>query len=576
MTLLANATPDTALTPPPGDAAADSPASEAQPSGDAVHVARATGVLTLGNIGSRALGMAREIVLTNLFGASAAVDAFYVATIVPKTLYDLLIAGHVNSAIIPVLSEITARDGQAALWRVVSSLTSLLTAILAVLTLALTAFAPQVVALVGSGYDSPTLALAADLLRLTAPALLLLGLFAIFSGALYALRAFTWPALAGVIFNAAIVVVMLTLTPPLTVQTERDGLLIALAPGRPTSAVTAAAIGWLIGALAQLVLQFPGMRGARLRLRFDWTSPVIRQIALLYLPVMGSLILDTLVVRTFSYNLASQTIEGALGYMNWATTLIQFPQGLVATAISIAILPTLSRQVALARAPEATGERDADYKNILGLGLRLAITLIIPAAIGLFVLSMPIVRLLFEHGEFTAVDTNITVDALRLYLIGLPFAAVDLLLVYAFYARQDTLTPALIGVASLIVYMIVALALLPSIGLFSLMVADSVKHIVHAALSAVILSRRIGGYGAQRIPLTLIKTGIAAGLMGAVALLVEPVLEGVFAGGGTIREGLLVIAAGGLSMLVFFGAAYALRIEEFGWFIRSIRRRMNP
>ncbi|MCS7072545.1 MAG: hypothetical protein NZM00_13645, partial [Anaerolinea sp.] len=297
-------------------------------------------------------------------------------------------------------------------------------------------------------------------------------------------------------------------------------------------------------------------------------------IGLLYLPVMGSLILDTLVVRTFSYNLASQTIEGALGYMNWATTLIQFPQGLVATAISIAILPTLSRQVALARAADAAGS-EVDYKNILGLGLRLAITLIIPATIGLFVLAVPIVRLLFEHGEFTAADTVITVDALRLYLIGLPFAAVDLLLVYAFYARQDTLTPALIGVASLIVYMIAALALLPVIGLFSLMVADSVKHVVHALLSAVILGRRIGGYGAQRITLTLVKTGVAAGLMGAAALLLEPVFERLFAGGGTIREGLLVIAASGSSALIFFAAAYILRIQEFGWFMRSLRQRLN-
>lgn len=570
---MANAKPETA--PALLATAADSPDRPTDPPvEETAHVARATGILTLGNIGSRVLGMAREIALTNLFGASAAVDAFYVATIIPKTLYDLLIAGHVNSAIIPVLSEITARDGQAALWRVVSSLASLMTALLAALTLALVAFAPQVVALVGSGYNTPTLALAADLLRLTAPALLLLGLFAIFSGALYALRAFTWPALAGVVFNGAIVVVMLTLTPPLTVLIERSGPLIVLIPGRPLSAVTAAALGWLIGALAQLLLQLPGMRGARLRLRFDWASPAIRQIALLYLPVMGSLILDTLVVRTFSYNLASQTIEGALGYMNWATTLIQFPQGLVATAISIAILPTLSRQVALARAADAV-EGEAEYKNILGLGLRLAITLIIPATIGLFVLAVPIVRLLFEHGEFTAADTLITVDALRLYLIGLPFAAVDLLLVYAFYARQDTLTPALIGVASLIVYMIAALALLPIIGLFSLMVADSVKHIVHALLSAVILKRRIGSYGAQRIMLTLVKTGIAAGLMGATALLLEPILERIFAGGGTIREGLLVIAASGSSALIFFGAAYLLRIEEFGWFVRSLRQRLN-
>ena len=98
-------------------------------------VARATGVLALGNVASRVLGLAREIMLTNLFGVSAAIDAFNVATIVPKALYDLLIAGHVNSAIIPVLSEIVAIEGREALWKLVSVLLSLVTFILALLVL---------------------------------------------------------------------------------------------------------------------------------------------------------------------------------------------------------------------------------------------------------------------------------------------------------------------------------------------------------------------------------------------------------------------------------------------------------
>ncbi|PJF25133.1 MAG: murein biosynthesis integral membrane protein MurJ, partial [Phototrophicales bacterium] len=133
-------------------------------------VARATGVVALGNIASRVLGMAREIALTNLFGASRATDAFYVAVIVPKTLYDLLIAGHVNSAIIPVLSEVAERDGKAALWRVVSILLTLMSVILSALVLLLYVFAPTAIALVSGGADVGKQALAVDLLRLTAPA----------------------------------------------------------------------------------------------------------------------------------------------------------------------------------------------------------------------------------------------------------------------------------------------------------------------------------------------------------------------------------------------------------------------
>ena len=164
-------------------------------------VARATGVLALGSIASRVLGMARDVALTNLFGASRATDAFIAATLVPTTLYDLLIGGHVNGAIIPVLSDVVTKDGKKALWQLVSVLISLVTVVVTLLVLVLILFAPQVVMLVGSGYDSATQTLATELLRLTAPALIFLSLFAVLSGTLYALRSFTLPALAGARFQ---------------------------------------------------------------------------------------------------------------------------------------------------------------------------------------------------------------------------------------------------------------------------------------------------------------------------------------------------------------------------------------
>ncbi|MBK9747403.1 MAG: murein biosynthesis integral membrane protein MurJ [Chloroflexi bacterium] len=527
-------------------------------------VAKATGILALGNVGSRVLGLAREIVLTNLFGASRAMDAFNYAIIVPKTLYDLLIAGHVNSAIIPVLSEVVTRDGQKALWQLVSILVSLVALIIAALVLLLEVFAPQVIIVVSGGSDPATQALAADVLRSVSPALIFLSLFAVLSGTLYALREFTLPALAGILFNASIVFGTLIFAPPLQAVLRSSG--IGWLMTRPAEGIRAAAYGWLIGALVQFLRQLPGMRGVQFRINFNWRHPAVKQIALLYAPVMFSLVLDTF-VRTFSYNLASQTGVGSVSYMNWATTLIQFPQGLVATAISIAILPTLARQSVLTE--------DLGFKNTLGLGLRLAITLILPATLGLFVLGTPIVRLLFEHGAFTAADTQITVHALRLYLIGLPFAAIDLLLVYAFYAQQDTLTPAVIGFGSLVWYMLVAVLLLPTFGLFSLMIADSAKHIMHALVSAFILWRRLKGFGDQRLFRTLLKTGAAALLMSAVALVIEPFGERMIGTSGAIREAVLVIAAGGVSGAVFLGAAFVLRIEELSWLWASVRRRLR-
>lgn len=534
-------------------------------------LAGASGILALGNICSRVLGLAREIVLTYLFGASGAVDALQVAIIVPKAIYDLLIGGHINGAFVPVLSDVITTRGKAELWSVVSALISLVVAMLALLVLLLELFAPQIVPLVAPGADIGTQRLAVDLLRLTAPALIFMSLFAVFSGALFALRSFTLPAFAGVVFNACIVLVTLALAPSLALipQLEAGSLLEPFLVGRPSGGIIVVAAGWLVGAVAQMLLQMPGLRLRRLRPSVNWRHPALSSIGLLYIPVMLSLIMDTLIIRPFSYNLASQTIEGGIAIMNWATTLVQFPQGLVATAISVAILPTLARQSA-----EMTAAAQRAFKDTLGLGLRLAATLILPAATGLFVLAVPIIALLFENGAFLAADTAITAAALRLYLIGLPFAALDLLLVYAFYARKDTLTPALVGIVSLICYLAAALLLFERFGLFSLMIADSVKHFAHASISGLLLWRRLDGFGSQRLARTGLKSALASLIMAGFAVVTLPALTQWIGTASVLREGALVGIGALLYGGVFLLGARALKIQELSWLLKLLRERL--
>ncbi|MCU0513747.1 MAG: murein biosynthesis integral membrane protein MurJ [Anaerolineae bacterium] len=571
MKVNAPAPPDDTPAParPPAAPAASPESRQAETN---ARVAGATAILAAGNILSRALGLMRETVMTYFFGATAAVDAYQVAVIIPKAIYDLLIGGHINGAIVPVLSEIVTLKGRTELWRVVSLLLSLAAVALALLVLLLQVFALPLVQLTAGGADAATLALAAELLRLTAPALVFMGLFAVLSGTLYALKKFTLPALAGLVFNGCIVAFTMLFAPPLRPTLAPGFTLEPLAPlvlWRDPQGVTAVAAGWLVGALAQMLLQLPALRGSHLRFSLHWRHPAFRSIALLYAPVMFSLVMDTLIIRPFSYNLASQTGSGSIAYMNWATTLIQFPQGLVATAISVAILPTLAGQAALVSA-----EHRRAFKDTLGLGLRLATTLIVPATAGLFLLANPIIALLFEHGAFTVADTNITALALRLYLVGLPFAAIDLLLVYAFYARKDTLTPALVGILSLAVYMVVAVALLPHYGLFSLMIADSLKHIVHALVAAVLLRQRLQGFARQRLIVTALKALAAAAGMMAAGMLLLPLLTALIGTQGLLREALLVLAAGGVCVVVFVALALWLRIEEFTWALRLVRGRL--
>ena len=465
---------------PPSTTDGDISAQDEEQERTAAQVAGASGILALGNICSRVLGLMRETVLTYLFGASGAVDAFQIAIIVPKSIYDLLIGGHINGAIVPVLSEIIVLRGREELWRVVPILISLVTAALALLVLVIEIFASQIVMAVASGADAATVRLATEMLRMTAPALIFMSLFAVFSGTLFALRSFALPAFAGVVLNVCTVLITLALAPSLALQPNLHATAtpFPFLLARPASGIMVVALGWLIGSIAQMLLQLPGLNLRRLRFSVNWRHPAVMSIAVLYAPVMFSLLMDTLIIRPLSYNLANRTGAGGIAYMNWATTLIQFPQGLVATAISIAILPTIARQSA-----QMTDAARRAFKDTLGLGMRLTISLILPAATGLFLLAGPIISLLFEHGAFVAADTEITANALRLFLLGLPFAAIDLLLVYAFYARKDTLTPALIGVVSLVCYLAAALLLFERFGLYSLMIADSVKHLVHAAIS---------------------------------------------------------------------------------------------
>lgn len=555
--------PTTQLSPPEAAAQAEQEATNAQ-------VAAATGILAIGNVLSRILGLARETLLTYLFGASGAVDAFQVAIIVPRGIYDLLIGGHINSAIVPILSEIITLKGRDEFWRAASLMATIVSTLLALLVIVIQLLAPQLVRLVAGGAPPHIIALAAHLLRLTAPALLFMGLFAVYSGALYALRRFTWPALAGVFFNGSIVLVTVLFAPPLQWQIAWDGGAPLYYLARPQESIAVVALGWLAGAVVQFAIQLPGARGGRFHLWFNWRHPILRRTALLYAPVMFSLVMDTLIIRPFSYNLASQTGEGSIAYMNWATTLIQFPQGLVATAISIAILPTLSAQAAL-----SLPESQRAFKDTLGLGLRLATSLILPAAAGLFVLATPIIQLLFEHGAFTPADTYITAVATRLYLLGLPFAALDLLLVYAFYARKDTLTPALVGILSLVVYMIIALALLRPLGLFSLMIADSVKHAVHALLSAYLLRRLLGGFGRQQLGMTVVKASLGASIMGLVAHATLPLLMTYLGGPHILQEAIVVLASAIIYGGLFLALAMVLRLEELQGLVALVRRKLS-
>jgi putative peptidoglycan lipid II flippase len=310
--------------------------------------------------------------------------------------------------------------------------------------------------------------------------------------------------------------------------------------------------GLLLGAFLQVALQLPGLREAHLRWHFEWWHPAIKRIAFLYAPIVGGLLLNQAVIWV-SYNLATQTGDSSVTYMTYATTLYQFPLGLVVMGLSTATLPMLSQQ--------AQGQLGL-FRQTLVQGLRLVIILILPATLGLLALAEPIVRLLFEHGQFLPADTHMTTLVLRVYLIGLPFAAVDQMLVYASYARQDTWRPALAGAVSILVYLVVAVVLLRPLGLLSLMAADAVKHIVHTAMMVWILTHQLGHWEGLELPSVLGKGVVSAGLTSLSAYLTYILLLPYLPPIHFLNHLLLVVLPGVSALLVYGLLVKLLNIAE--------------
>lgn len=510
---------------------------ETSAQGETSGVMRSAAVLALGNVASRGLGLARDSILTSVFGAPL-VSAYETAALIPNQLYELIIGGMVNSALVPVFSEYADSDRRDEMWEIVSAFLSVAVTLLTLLTLLVAWLAGPAAAFAGAQrFSDPNLRqTTTTLLRLASPAILTLSVGSVLTGVLYARKQFAIPAFLPAVFNSAVA---------------------AAAWLRPEH-ISSAVYGLLLGSLLQIVVQLPALRDARLRWRPDWRHPVIRRIVRLYLPIVSGLILNTLVI-TFSYNLATSTGDASVTYMRRATTLIQFPVGLVVSALSLAILPTLSRQAL--REPQA-------FPNTLAGGVRLALALIVPATVGLYILATPIVDLLFGHGAFTPADVTMTARVLQLYLLGLPFVAVDQMLVFASYARHDTLRPALVGVGSMVVYTAVAVGLLRPFGLLALMLADAVKHVVHTALMAWLLRRDLGGLGGYGVWLTALKAALAAGLMGlGVAAAALGVARLPLTGLG--REFALVAAPALVGVALYLGLAYLLRLQEIGGWRRT-------
>jgi putative peptidoglycan lipid II flippase len=402
------------------------------------------------------------------------------------------------------------------------------------------------VRLIAPGFDGAKISLTVTLTRLMFPYILCVGLMALCMGILNALGHFAAPAFAPAVLNCAIIGSLLFLASHLT---------------RP---VIGLAIGVLIGGVLQLALQLPFL----IRKGFRWGGkarlmhPGLKKMGLAMLPVIvgGAVYQINIVVGTL---LGSLLLEGSVTYLYFADRLVQFPLGIFAIAASTAVLPSLSRQ--------AVAREFDELKSTFAYALKLVFFISIPAMMGFVVLSEPIVALLFQRGEFDAVATKLTVQAVLYYSSGLwAFAAVRIV-VATFFALQDNRTPVFIAIISILANIILGVILMKPLAHAGLALATSLSSALNLGLLVHALRARLGALGWKNIVHSASKALISSAGMGIVVwtsakILIPPANRTM----SVLLVG--VLASIGTGICVYGVLSYVLKSQELSSILTEARK----
>jgi putative peptidoglycan lipid II flippase len=515
------------------------------------HIARAAGVLGFATILSRIMGMVRDMVVSRLFGAGFATDAFFAAFQIPNMLRRFFAEGALTSAFVPTFSECYTQRGETEARELANVCFTLLTVVMAGITVAGICLSPQLVRLMFPGFaaDPHKLAVTILLNRLMFPYIFFVSLVALCMGILNTLRHFFTPAISTVFLNIAMI------------------LCAALLHGLFAVPIVSLAIGVLAGGVLQLLLQLPVLwkMGFPLRPRFDFSHPAVRRIALLMGPSVFGVGVYYLNL-TVGNILASLLPQGSVSYLYYAQRLFEFPQGIFTVSVAQAVLPSMSRQA-------AAGDLDA-LKDSLRFGLRLTLFITIPAMVGLMVAATPIFSLLFMGGEFDFVKAEQCGRALVFYSVGLSCVAMVRVLAPAFYALKDTRTPVITALAAFFANLAASLMLMGPMLHGGLALASSLAATVNMVLLLVFLRRKIGPFGGRGILVASLKAVLAAIPAGYAAFLIMSRFDWSLPGEKLLKGGVLGAGVGG-AVLVYAVLSLWLKSSEAGEAAALLRKKIG-
>ncbi|MCM2358834.1 MAG: murein biosynthesis integral membrane protein MurJ [Geobacteraceae bacterium] len=514
------------------------------------NIARAAGVLGFATIISRILGMVRDMVVSRLFGAGLYTDAFFAAFQIPNMLRRFFAEGALTSAFVPTFSEWYTQRGEKEARELANVCFTLLTMVMAAVTLLGILFSPQIVTLMFPGFKAypEKLSLTIFLNRLMFPYIFFVSLVALCMGILNTVRHFFTPAISTVFLNLAMIFCAVFLHSRFQVP------------------ITALAAGVLVGGLLQLLLQLPVLyrKGFPLRPRFDFRHPAVRRIALLMGPSVFGVGVYYLNI-TVGNILASLLPQGSVSYLYYGQRLFEFPQGIFTVSVAQAVLPSMSRQA-------AAGEM-GELKESLAFGLRLTLFITIPATVGLMVCATPIFSLLFMGGEFDFVKAVRSAEALFYYAMGLSLVALVRVLVPAFYALKDTRTPVITAFVAFILNLLFSLMLMGPLLHGGLALASSLSALGNMAMLLYLLRRKIGPFGGRGICVSGMKAALASLPMALLVFWAMGLADWSLAGHKAVK-GATLLGGIGAGVVVYFLSAHLLRCEEAREAVKLLRRKV--
>jgi putative peptidoglycan lipid II flippase len=509
-------------------------------------------VVGAGTLLSRLLGFGRDVVIAALFDRRQT-DAFAVALTIPNALRQLLAEGAVSSAVVPVLSERLAKDGDAAGRAFFAKARGVSLSVLVVVSVLGVLLAGPLTELFAPGTHAQAgqFERTANLTRVMFPYIFFMGTAALGMAALNAKRKFAVAAFAPGLFNVALIGGALLLREPLAARGHDPSLALA--------------IGVLAGGVLQVIAQWPALRaiGYADAPRFDFRDPHVREMLRRIGPMafgLGIYYVDLTLSRRF----LSELGEGAQSYFYWASRLCDFPQGIFVMALSTAALPSLATFAAKGN----TEELGKTWSH----GMRLSLFVALPCSAALVALAEPLVVLLFQRGAFDAVAAHETARALAWQGGAIFTVSAVRQLVPPFHALGDTRTPVLVSAIDLVAFVVLALALRGPFGHVGVSMAVAGSSAVQMLLLFAGLKRRLG-------------TLRAAELLSSAGRIAAASLLAAVAGWGAARAltgevgGALGLALPGLAgALVFAGvyllAAWGFGARELGEIAAPLRRRL--